>query len=416
MDASTQLLYSNIYILLVALFCGFLVGLPQQKREKSHGARDHMFISMISALGVIFHSSFEDIGFFLFALVEISVFIFIILTTLYRMFRQEFPGYTTTLALLMSQTLGVLSVYDKPFAVISSVIFLIILSSKQQIHKIRNLSKVEWNSTIEYIALVVVFLILIPKDISLGNISLLSVFYIFVIILSLKYFSYFLLKLVSYNSVYYLSILGGFAHSEAVTTDLARLDAHPSSIMLVLQTMLIRILFIIIIARELFLIMIYPLMITATFGILFSRHYLKKHITEVNLTSIKNPISIKSAMIFSMTYLSAVIATLISSEITKNYSLTPIFYYILSLVIGALSGGSATLFATTAFINNLVDLNTAVYMIIFGLCTAVFNKLIYTWRNKTENTWGYYFRLITYQAITVIMLWLTTLLAMYFLL
>lgn len=401
-------------VLIVSLISGFLIGLPQQKREKSHGARDHMFISMITSLSIILYYAFPEFGLiFLIAILSLLV-TFIILTTIYRMFKSDYPGYTTTLALIMCMVEGLVTYFSFSLAFISSVIFLIILSTKKQFYKIQNLSKIEWNSTVEYIAIVVVLLILIPKDIVIGKIPLISIVYIFVIILTLKYVSYFLLKLQSKNSVYYISLLGGFAHSEATTQELSRMNAHPLSVMLVLQTMIIRVLFIVIIARDIFNALLYPLLITAFLGIVFARHFLKKHITEGKLESIRNPISIKSAFIFSLTYLAAVVTTIILGEITKVQVLSPIVYYSAAIIIGALSGGSSSLFATTAYLNGLVGLNTSIIMIIFGLTASIFNKLIYSYRSRREQNKRYYIRLLLYQFLTVFMLFVTTLIFMRF--
>ena len=122
-------------------------------------------------------------------------------------------------------------------------------------------------------------------------------------ILAVKYFSYFILRSTTEKNLYYISFLGGFAHSEATTVELAEAGASSSSVWLVIQTMLIRMLIVLMITPTLLLYAWNPILSTPSIGLIFSFLILRKKETQLTLDKIKNPLSIKSALIFSGTYI-----------------------------------------------------------------------------------------------------------------
>ncbi|MHA1527158.1 MAG: DUF4010 domain-containing protein, partial [Promethearchaeota archaeon] len=252
-------------------------------------------------------------------------------------------------------------------AIIISVIFLIILSSKKQFHKIRKLQAIEWTGTIEFISICLLLIILFPNNIIIARINIKAIIIIFITILAVKYFSYFLLKSSVENNLYYISFLGGLAHSEATTLELAEAGASSSSIWLVIQTMLIRMLLILILAPILLYYALYPIGITVAVGLVGSFLILRKKETSLKLEKIKNPLSLKGALIFAGTY---------------------------------------SLFVTTAYLGGQVDEAQALIMLVIGLSGAIFNKVFYSLRvlDENKNKKVYSIHLITYLLITVITL------------
>ncbi|MCK4281976.1 MAG: DUF4010 domain-containing protein, partial [Candidatus Lokiarchaeota archaeon] len=223
----------------------------------------------------------------------------------------------------------------------------------------------------------------------------------FLTILAIKYFSYFLLKSSSEKSLYILSILGGFAHSEATTKELAEINAHPATVSLLLQTMIIRILLVIIlISFELTVRLFYPLILTTIIGIIINILILRKKEKKYVLQKVKNPLSLKSALIFTSTYLFAVFLTIIFKNIQIPYQL----YLPIAIMIGLLSGGASSLFTATAYISGLIDLNLAIIMIVFGLCAAILNKLLYYYRFQKTKSKKNLINLIIYLSLTIIVL------------
>ncbi|MFX0186989.1 MAG: DUF4010 domain-containing protein [Candidatus Hodarchaeota archaeon] len=399
--------YSYFFAIIVSFFCGFIIGIERERGKKQFGARDHIFFSLIStSLIIIYENFFKDLGIVLLIIIFSGMVVFLLIGAVYRLFHTEDPGYTTTVSMLLSIVVGILSYYMYFLAIVISVIFLIILSTKTQFQKITKLETIEWTGTVEFIAIVVLLFILIPDNIIIANINLKSIIIIFITILAIKYISYFLLRSSVKHNLYYMSFLGGLAHSEATTEDLAEAGASSSSIWLVIQTMLIRMILVLLLAPLLLRYALMPILITAGIGLIGSFLILRKKETSLTLDRIKNPLSLKGALIFAGTYSLALIITLILEFFTLN-----IFtIYLIAFAIGLLSGGASSLFAVTAYLGGLVTETDALIMLSIGLTGAIVNKMFYSLRvlNPDKEKKLYCIHLLGYQLLTISILIGTT--------
>ena len=398
----------DFYILfikiIVSFFCGFVIGIERTRVQAQYGARDHIFFSMISTSLIILYDVFlpDSEGFILIILFLGGMIIFLLIGSIYRLFLEKDPGYTTTLSMILAMIVGIMCYYNEYLAITISVIFLIILSTKKQFNKIRSMKDIEWTGTVEFIAIVVLLYILIPESFLVYEINIKSIITIFIIILAIKYFSYFILRSTTEKNLYYISFLGGFAHSEATTVELANAGASSSSVWLVIQTMLIRMLIVLMITPTLLSLAWFPILSTASIGLIFSFLILKKKETQLTLDKIKNPLSIKGALIFSGTYLIGLIISIVLSFFEINI----LAYYIITFAIGFLSGGASSLFVATAFYKSLVNEGNALLMLTIGLSAAIINKIFYSTRALKEykNKKGYVIHLVFYIVITIFLL------------
>jgi uncharacterized membrane protein (DUF4010 family) len=359
---------------------------------------------MISTSLIILYDVFLPVseGFILIILFLGGMIIFLLIGSIYRLFLEKDPGYTTTLSMILAMIVGVMCYYNEYLAITISVIFLIILSTKKQFNKIRSMKDIEWTGTVEFIAIVVLLYILIPEGFLVYEINIKSIITIFIIILAIKYFSYFILRSTTEKNLYYISFLGGFAHSEATTVELANAGASSSSVWLVIQTMLIRMLIVLMITPTLLSYAWFPILSTASIGLIFSFLILKKKETQLTLDKIKNPLSIKGALIFSGTYLIGLIISIVLSFFEINI----LAYYIIVFAIGFLSGGASSLFVATAFYKSLVNEGNALLMLTIGLSAAIINKIFYSTRalKEDKNKKGYVIHLVFYIIITIFLL------------
>jgi len=396
--------YALFINIIVSFFCGFIIGIERTRVAAQYGARDHIFFSMISTSLIILYDKFLPVseGFILIILFFGGMIIFLLIGSIYRLFREKDPGYTTTLSMILAMIVGIMCYYNEYLAIAISVIFLIILSTKKQFYKIRRLKEIEWTGTVEFIAIVVLLFILIPDNLQVFDIQIKSIVLIFIIILTVKYFSYFLLKSTSEKNLYYLSFLGGFAHSEATTVELAEAGASSSSVWLVIQTMLIRMIIVLLITPTLLGYAVYPILITSIIGLIGSFLILRKKETQLTLEKIKNPLSIKSALIFAGTYLLG----LALSIVLGFFELNIFAYYLIVFGIGLLSGGASSLFVATAFYKSLINEGNALLMLTIGLSAAILNKLFYSTRslNEKKNKKVYVIHLVFYIIITIFLL------------
>ena len=374
--------YILFFKIIVSFFCGFVIGIERTRVAAQYGARDHIFFSMISTSLIILHDVFLPVseGFILIILFFGGMIIFLLIGSIYRLFLEKDPGYTTTLSMILAMIVGIMCYYNEYLAITISVIFLIILSTKKQFNKIRKLKEIEWTGTVEFIAIVVLLYILIPDNLQVFGIVVKSIIVIFIVILAIKYFSYFLLKSTTERNLYYLSFLGGFAHSEATTVELAEAGASSSSVWLVIQTMLIRMLIVLAITPTLLGYAVYPILVTSIIGLIGSFLILRNKETQLTLEKIKNPLSIKSALIFAGTYLIGLVLSIVLSFFELNI----LTYYFIVFGIGLLSGGASSLFVATAFYKSLINEGNALLMLTIGLSAAILNKLFYSTRSLDE--------------------------------
>jgi hypothetical protein len=403
------LFYESLLAIIISIFCGFLIGIERTRARKLFGARDHIAYAILSTTLIILYENFiTDIGRIIIFLIFGAMIIFLSIGSVYRLFHTEEPGYTSTMSMLLAILVGILSYYLPYLAIAISVIFLVILATKKQFEKIRELKQIEWAGTVEFLALVILLFILIPENIIIVGINLRSIMIIFITILAIKYFSYFLLKSSAKNNLYYISFFGGFAHSEATTVELAEYGAPSSSIWLVIQTMLLRMLLIISIgALELFWYALIPIFITTAIGLFGTFIILRNKKGDLTLLKIKNPLSIRGALIFTLTYLLAVLITFGLDLYVKNISTLNIFlYYIVSFIIGLLSGGASSLFVATSYSVSLVNEANALIMLSVGLSAAIINKIFYARKHLRESKNKKFFtiHLLIYQISTIIIL------------
>ncbi|MBY8980183.1 MAG: DUF4010 domain-containing protein [Candidatus Lokiarchaeota archaeon] len=396
--------YILFFKIIVSFFCGFVIGIERTRVAAQYGARDHIFFSMISTSLIILYDMFLPVseGFILIILFLGGMIIFLLIGSIYRLFLEKDPGYTTTLSMILAMIVGIMCYYNEYLAITISVIFLIILSTKKQFNKIRSMKDIEWTGTVEFIAIVVLLYILIPESLLVYGINIKSIITIFIIILAVKYFSYFILRSTTEKNLYYISFLGGFAHSEATTVELAEAGASSSSVWLVIQTMLIRMLIVLMITPSLLLYAWIPILSTASIGLIFSFLILKKKETQLTLDKIKNPLSIKGALVFSGTYLIGLIISIVLSFFEINI----LAYYFIVFAIGFLSGGASSLFVATAFYKSLVNEGNALLMLTIGLSAAIINKIFYSTRalKEDKNKKGYVIHLVFYIIITIFLL------------
>ena len=394
--------------IIISFFCGFIIGIERTRVSAQYGARDHIFFSMISTTLILLYERFLDTseGFILIIIFFAGMLLFLLIGSIYRLFRENDAGYTSTLSMLLAIIVGILTYYTESLAIAISVIFLIILSTKKQFNKIRSLKDIEWTGTIEFIAIVALLYILIPDDFILFGILIKPIIIIFITILIVKYFSYFILRSSIEKNLYYISLLGGFAHSEATTVELAEAGASSSSVWLVIQTMLIRMLIVLLITPTLLNYAVYPILITSIIGLLGSFLILRKKETKIELLKIKNPLSLKGALVFAGTYMLALIVSILLSFVDLNI----IIYYIVVFIIGLLSGGASSLFVATSFQSHLVNQGNALIMLTIGLSAAILNKIFYSTKSLSpdKNKKGYLIHLIFYIIITITLLTLIT--------
>jgi len=136
-------------------------------------------------------------------------------------------GLTTGIALFLTYLLGIIVANGFfLFAIIVAIIITFLLVQKHQLHTFaENLEESEILSAVKFLAVAFILYPLVPEEALLGIIDLRSVILIIVLVSSISFASYILLKKVgAKGGMSYSGLLGGFVSSEATTGALASLS------------------------------------------------------------------------------------------------------------------------------------------------------------------------------------------------
>ena len=107
--------YELFLKIVISFFCGFVIGIERTRVSAQYGARDHIFFSMISTSLIIFYKVFLPIfeGFILILIFFGGMIVFLLIGSIYRLFREKDIGYTTTLSMLLAMIVGIICYYNE---------------------------------------------------------------------------------------------------------------------------------------------------------------------------------------------------------------------------------------------------------------------------------------------------------------
>ena len=214
------LFFQEIFL---SFFVGALLGLERQysKKKISLGLRTFSLTSIFATLTVIIQqqiglSNWLNIFGFI-ATITFAVFLYL------EDFRKKRKrGFTTNISLIITYLLGTMIAYNMWLeSVFLSILVVIILFSKEKLHRItQHLTEKEVGDLLEFLILLGIVYPLLPKTITLFNLSIpLNEMWLLVILISLINFVAFILsrKMSSRREVEILSFLGGLISAVATT-------------------------------------------------------------------------------------------------------------------------------------------------------------------------------------------------------
>ncbi|MEM5829748.1 MAG: DUF4010 domain-containing protein [Candidatus Aenigmatarchaeota archaeon] len=321
---------------ILSLGIGALIGIEREQRAKgevAHGIRTFMLSSLLGFLSMQFSFFFQSFLPFYIAFIFTGI-----LTTLaYFRREREDVGQTTSFAFLITFLLGALLVFDKfPFYLPISLAILLtfILASKEILHTFsRHLKKEEvWNAIFFALLSFVVLPILPNRPIDpFNSINPFLIWLSVVIVLSLSFFAYILMKIFGPKKGIILSgILGGIVSSVAVTISMAT-DAKKNkkiyhsalfSIILASSTMFLRMFFLSIIFNYTLVPMLLPLVALSILGYFLAFGFIENIRKEKTSLILRSPLDLKAALKFGLFFTLATVLI----NITRNYFSERIVY------------------------------------------------------------------------------------------
>ncbi len=343
-----------IFKLIFSLATGFLIGLERESRTKQEifaGIRTFPLIAILGTLtGYIYQNYWEGIFWITFS--------GIILLTLLN-FYMEYPkdtGATTEIAILITFIIGVLVYFEHYYvAAFLSVITTFLLAIKKTLEGFaKTLSQDDILAIIKFALVTVVIYPLLP-DRDMGPLNAFnpkSIWKMVVIVSSLDFISYFILRLKGTKSLWLTGIVGGLISSTAVSYELSKLSKKYKQviysalfgIILAWLIMNFRVIFLAGIVNKDILKSLIPPLAVISVGYIFLIFFLyiknREKILEasVNEMEFSNPFEISSALQFGIIYAFVIFMTKFLNHLYGTSGI-----YMASLISGIIDVDAITL-------------------------------------------------------------------------
>lgn len=380
---------------LLALALGVLVGLERQKTiNKSEenaalffgGVRTFSFIAILGAVGTILNQYFSGILYVLGAAVLGLLFLSFYLVNQ----KKSFLGLTTEFAALSTFVVGVLVGLGMYLvAVFLAVVNVALLFFRDEIHDfVKKIEGKEIASTIQFIIVAFIVLPLLPNE-GFGPEELFNpyqIWFLVVLISSISFVSYIAVKVFGSRKGFLLTgFLAGFISSTALTFSYSEESKKSNTLVMPIVTAIIiassamffRVLIeVFIFSKELFMLVLWPILAMGIVGIGFSAFYIYRHSRgtkklpkEEFLDEIKSPFNLIPALKFGAFF----VFIMYLSNFAINY-LGDVGLYVTTIFSAILDVDAITLSITSLFEDGEIGQKVAVYSVFLASVVNTFSK------------------------------------------
>ncbi len=383
-----ELIFQKI---LLSLAIGALVGLERERRAKGEtvaGFRTFMLVTLFGLLSGYMSGIFSS-----FVPIYAGLFSIGILAGLsyYAKFSSKKSiGLTTEIALILSFIIGLIVFFDVyPFFLTVSlgIILTLVLFSLETSHSFaKRIKQVEIRDAVIFAVLAFIILPLLPNNAidPIGALNPYKIWLSIVIVLSVSFAAYIAMKIFGskYGSVM-TGLLGGLVSSTAVSVDMADkvrknkkiLYSAAFAVIIASSTMFLRQLFVAsAINHNLFIPLLLPMTILGVVGYIFSYIYWKKNRSGKSAIEIKSPLSLKSALQFSI----LLVVVLTVSKLAENYFGSTSIIAV-ALIAGLLDSDAMTISLSSLALNGLLGSTAVVGIILVGLSNTFMKWLLVRW-------------------------------------
>jgi uncharacterized membrane protein (DUF4010 family) len=407
-----QLLSADLVIrCLLGFAVGALIGFERQKTKiegTSIGVRSFGLHSLLGALSAY---TFTVTGNPVILIYAIAISLIIIATQVsYRMFRTTRKGVTTSVVFAISFVLGTLVGLDPqpppdqfigPLQVlamtVSFLVFLVLSFKEEVAAAIAVISREEMTSAAELGVIILFFWPLIPESIIIGpvEVPIFTIYILVVILLSISFANYIIIKKYKSRGPYFFGFFGGFANSEATVSSLTDFyvkterehvgkistSAFLANIAMVVRNSLI----IILLDPTLQIIRFYlvPIVILTLVGFIRIATEQATAIPEDEELDVSfvSPFQFGAAIRFALIFFIVSYVSLLLQEMYSDAGMI-----LASLLGGFTSAGAVVTIACSAFIGGNINLATAVYSIIIATTISILNKILYVYVSDRQLT------------------------------
>lgn len=399
--------------LIVKIVLGFvvgaLIGLERQKKMEAERVAGVRSFGLHSLFGTLAAYSADFIGEQVILIYAIIISVILVTTQIYyKLFRTMGKGLTTPLVFAISFILGVLVGEDVPQTgqafgplgvlamTISFGVFLILWFKDELAHAVEVITRDEMISAVELGVIILFLWPLIPENIMLGGIEypLFTIYLLIVILLTISFANYLLVKKLKDRGVYFFGFFGGLASSEAAVTSVTDFYVNSErkgsgkislSVLFANMAMVVRNGFLLVILDTSFrLIGLYLVPIVAILVVGMLRIVLEEKSEDqpdeqkfdIKLVSpFEFGAALKFAAIFAIVYL----IQLVLSETFSELGLV-----VAAIIGGFVSAGAVAASAATLFFTGQVSVDVAIYAVLLATIMSVLNKMFYVYVTDRE--------------------------------
>lgn len=395
---------------IIGFAVGALIGLERQKRMREDltaGVRSFGLHSLMATLAAYSFTVSGSPTLFIYAIV-----ISAILTSsqiIYKMFRTMRKGTTTSIVFGISFVLGALVGLDEaplagqlvgPLQVLamtmSFFIFLVLGFKEEVASAVGVITKEEMISAVQLGVLIFFLWPLLPTTWEIGPITLPvhQTYLLVVLLLSISFANYILVKQYRTRGTYFFGFFGGFANSEATVTSLADFHVRTNrkftgrislSVIFANIAMVLRNGVLVILidpSLSIFRFYIIPLGILTVGGLVrlfYERTVIQKPDEEKLDTRFVSPFELTAALKFALVF---TVVTVISLFLQDTFS---DFGILIAAVFGGFVSAAALVSTvTTGYALGNISIQSAVFSVIIATTIAVLNKIIYVYSTDQE--------------------------------
>lgn len=395
--------------ILLGFVVGALIGLERQKKleaERVAGVRSFGLHSLLGTLAAYSYEILSEPVILVYAIVISGI---LVATQIYyKMFRTMGRGLTTPLVFAISFVLGVLVGLDIPpegqlvgtlgvFAMTVSFGVFLVLSFKEELaHAVEVITRDEMISAVELGVIILFLWPIMPQTVQIGTIVFpaFQTYLLIVILLTVSFVNYILVKKYKDRGVYFFGLFGGLANSEAavssVTDFYVREDRRGGgkisvSILLANVAMVLRNGFLLLLIDNtlwmirLYIVPIAILLVVSMVKLIIEDRKNAGQKETMFDTRLVSPFKFGPALRFGAIFTAVYIVQLLLTETFSEIGL-----FIAALVGGFVSAGAVVASAATLFITGEVSVSVAIYAAILATTVSVLNKMFYVYLADRE--------------------------------
>ncbi|MHA1637216.1 MAG: MgtC/SapB family protein [Candidatus Thorarchaeota archaeon] len=410
MQAAIEFLSADLIIRsLMGFAVGALIGLERQKKEAHDTTAGVRSFGLHSLLGALAAYSFLVTGNPIILVYATAISIILVSVQVYhKIIRSMRKGMTTSIVFAMSFVLGTLVGLDVPpegqligslqvlAMTISFMVFLILGFKEELANAVRIITRDEMTSAVELGVIILFIWPLLPLTIQIFNITfpVFQTYLLIVLLLTISFANYILVKKYQHRGIYFLGFFGGFANSEATTSSLTDFYVKTErknpgrislSVILANLAMVLRngvLILLLDTSFQIFKFYLFPLVLLFIVGVVRMIYEQRKteNSEEVQFeTTLGSPFEIGAALRFGAIFAVISLISLFAQELAGDAG-----FIVAAALGGIVSAGAITAIAASSFAGGVIPLATAVYAVIIASTFSVLNKLIYVYIGDRE--------------------------------